>query len=269
MKINILLLVGFLFILSFCGPQKELIQTSPDLPESTEELYPFVIEQNFPYRNLTIKNIKINLSTPDNNSRLYGSLKMVRDSAILISLRTSLGMEISRLLYTEDSVKMLDRQNKKVYYTDYSRLAEIAPLDFDFRLLQAIFSGNIPKNYRSTQMPEPELIRDSVKNEVYLGTFNAPKDKDYMNFYGWIYEDLARPSYMVYYKDEEDKRFTVKYLEYQKEESHTFPNEVKIVFDQYNQTHKLNLELNGISRKQFNDIQMDVPSSYKIIDQSK
>ncbi|MBS3768772.1 MAG: DUF4292 domain-containing protein [Bacteroidales bacterium] len=269
MKINVLLLVGFLFILSFCGPQKELIQTAPDLPEASDRLYPFVEERNTPYRSLTIRNIKINFSTPDNNSSLYGSLKMIKDSAILISLRTTLGMEISRLLYTEDSVKMLDRQNKKAYFTNYNRLSEIAPLDFDFRLLQSIFSGNIPENYRNAQMPEPKLTRDSVENEVYLGTYEAPHGKDYMNFYGWIYEDLARPSHLVFYKDEENKKFTVKFLDYQKEATHLFPDRVEVVFDQFNQSHKLTLKLNGISRNEFNDIQMDIPSSYKTIYHSK
>lgn len=239
--------------------------SSPDLPESTDRLYPYVIKKNNSFQSLSIKNIKIDFSTPDNNTRLYGSLKMIRDSAILISLRTSLGIEVSRLLYTEDSVTMLDRQNKKAYFTDYAHLAEIAPLDFNFRLLQALFTGNVPDNYRNTHMPEPELLRDTLRNEVYLGTFESPAGKDYMNFYGWIYQDLAKPSYLVFYKDTENKKFRVEYEDYQKREESVFPDQVRVVFDQYNQTHKLALKLNGISLNEYSDVQMDVPSSYKTI----
>lgn len=265
MKTKIILLVGFLITLSFCGPRKELITTTPDLPESPKRIYPFILKRNISYQSLTVKNIKIDFSTPNNDSRLYGSLRMIKDSAVLISLRSPLGIEISRLLYTQDSVKMLDRRNKKAYFTNYARLSEIAPLDFNFKMLQTIFSGNIPENYRKTRMPEPQSIRDTLQNEIYLGTYNAPKGMDYMNFYGWVYKDLARPSYIVFYKDEKNKKYTVKYLKYQEAASHNFPKEVKIFFDQYNQTHKLNLQLNGISLGEYKNIHIDVPSSYKTI----
>lgn len=265
MKLNIFLLFGFLFILSFCGPSKDLIQTSPELPESPDRLYQFVLERNVPYNSLTINSIKIDFSTPDNNSRLYGSLKMIKDSAILISLRTALGIEVSRLLYTQDSVTMLDRQNKRAYFTDYNGLKEIAPIDFNFQMLQAIFSANIPGHYQITNMPEPQFVRDSVKNEVYLGTFNAPSTKAYLNFYGWVYKSFGRPSYIVFYKDEQNQKFTVKYTDYQKEASYTLPKEVEVYFDQYNQPHNLNLTLSDFTFNEYTNIDIDVPSSYKII----
>ena len=54
-------------------------------------------------------------------------------------------------------------------------------------------------------------------------------------------------------------------MDYHKEASHTFPKEVNIVFDQYSQTHKLNLKLNGITLGEYENIQIDIPSSYKTI----
>ena len=265
MKTNIFLLIGFLFIFSFCGTRKQLLTTSPDLPRSTERLYSYVIKRNNDFQSLSIRNIRINFSTPDNTTRLYGSLKMIPDSAILVSLRTPLGVEVSRLLYTEDSVTMLDRRNKRAYFTDYKNLAEIAPLDFNFRLLQALFTGNVPDKYRNTRMPEPEFVRDTLRNEVYLGTFNAPSGKNYMNFYGWIYKDLAKPSYLVFYKNSDSGKFNVDYQDYQKIEEQIFPEQVKVMFDQYNQAHELSLKLNGISLNEYSDVQIDVPSSYKTI----
>ncbi|MFW5944448.1 MAG: DUF4292 domain-containing protein [Bacteroidota bacterium] len=242
-----------------------MIQTDDNLPESPQKLYPYVLERNIPFQSLTIKNIRIDFSTPDNNSRLYGSLKMVKDSAILISLRTSLGIEISRIFYTRDSVIMLDRKNRNAYFTNYENLGEIAPLDFRFQMLQTIFTGNLPGNYNITPMPEPECTRDSLQDELYLGTFKAPEDKDVMNFYGWIFRDLARPSYLVFHKEESEIKYIVKYVEYQEAVSDNFPREITVIFDQYNQTHKLNLKLNDISSGDYQNIQIDVPSSYKTI----
>jgi hypothetical protein len=190
---------------------------------------------------------------------------MIPDSAILVSLRTPLGVEVSRLLYTADSVTMLDRRNKHAYYTDYNNLSEIAPLDFNFKLLQALFTGNVPDNYRNTRMPEPEFVRDTLRNEVYLGTFNAPEEKNYMDFYGWIYKDLAKPSYLVFFKNSDTEKFKVAYQDYQKFDNQIFPEEVKVMFDQYNQAHELSLKLNGISLNEYNDVQIHVPSSYKTI----
>lgn len=266
MRINNYVFIGLFFlILGSCGTKKQILKPSPDLPESADRIYDYTLNRNIPYHYLVIKNIKIDLQTSDNRSRLYGAVKMVKDSAILLSLRAPLGIELSRILYTKDSVKILDRQEKKAYFTDYRHLAEFVPLEFGFQILQSIFSGNIPENYNIKNIPEPEFIRDTLKNEVYLGTFGAPDPSDQMNFYGWIYSGRVRPSLLIFHRNDESERYKVKYREYQYIESQYFPKEVEVTFDRYNDTSTLKLQMNGISLKESVDIYLNVPSSYERI----
>jgi hypothetical protein len=259
------MLFGLALMLSFCGTKEAALRTTPDLPESKKRLYGYVVERNLPFQRLLVRNIRVKYNSPGGHTRLYASMKMVRDSALLLSLRSPLGIELTRVLYRKDSVMMLDRRNKKAYFTDYSRLSEILPFDFNFLVLQSVFSGNVPVNFRRTSYPEPRSARDTLRNEVYLGTFEAAASGNQFNFYGWIYTDTARPSYIVFYDDSVNNQYHIRYREYQALGSRRLPESVEVEFDQANQTHTLVLKLGGISVDEDFGVEMAVPSSYETI----
>jgi hypothetical protein len=263
MKIKVIIPIALLFFFSYCGPQSKLIKPSPDLPETTTGLYNTTVKNNIPFKNLVIKNIKINYQTSNNNTTLYGAAKLKKDSLILLSLRSPLGIELSRILYSRDSIKMLDRRNKTAYFTDYKHLSDIVPFDLNFQVLQTIFTGNVPVSYKNTGMPEPGFVRDTLKNEIYMGTFRAPGNGNKMDFYSWIYTNPVKPSYLVFYREDKNDKFTLQFREYEPNDNYYLPNNVMVTFSQYNHTSTIKLNLKGIQRNDSPSIRLDVPSSYK------
>jgi len=265
MRNRVLLYIALILILARCSGPSRLITGAPRIPGSADERYRLVTNRNNPFTALTIRNINIKLQTPDQTNRLYGAVKMHRDSAILLSLRAPLGIELSRVLYTRDSVKMVNRQNKTVHISNYQNLSGLLPVEFDYATLQVIFSGNIPGNYETLRFEEPGTYDGKSSDEVYLGTYAAPARSGVRNFYGWIYKDLIRPSHLVFYEENSVEQLLIHYESYSRIEDHFFPEKVQIDFEnqQYNST--LSLRMGQHSLEQSVDLELGIPSSYKII----
>ena len=265
MKIRFIILAGIVILLTQCGPQRRLIGPARRIPENPEKRYSFALSRNSQDVPLIIKNIRVQYKTPGNSTRLTAALKMKPDSAILLSLRAPLGIEVSRILYTRDSITMVNRRSQSVHYTTYSNFSGMLPMDFDYEVLQTIFSGNVPTGYQVQHLPEPAGTRDTIKNESYLGTYRAPDASQSMDFYGWIYQDIIKPSYLVFYKKNSADKLKVRFLSYQEPEPGWLPEEVEIksTNNQYNNTLKLKMGSYDIGGSV--DMDLDIPSSYKIL----
>lgn len=265
MKTRFIILAGLLILLTQCGPQRRLAEPAGRIPQNPDKRYSFALDRNSYLTPLTIRNIRIQYKTPGNSTRLTAAVKMKPDSAILLSLRAPLGIEVSRILYTRDSITMVDRRNKSVHYTNYSNFSGMLPMEFDYEVLQTLFSGNVPTGYQVRSLPEPANTRDTIKNETYLGTYRAPDGSENMNFYGWIYKDIIKPSYLVFYKQNSADRLKVHFLSYEQNEQGWLPEEVEIKSNknQYNNTLKLKMSQFDMGRSV--DMDLDIPSSYKTL----
>ena len=73
----------------------------------------------FDYEYLSAKT-KITVINTDGKTEFSASVRIKKDSAIWISISPALGIEIVRVLITKDSIKIIDRFNKK-YYCSHHR----------------------------------------------------------------------------------------------------------------------------------------------------
>jgi hypothetical protein len=265
MRNKTLLYIGLMLFLVRCSTSGRLITDSPRLPEGAGERYQMAVDRNNSFSALTVRNINIKLETPDLTNRLNGAIKMKKDSAILISLRAPLGIELSRILYTRDSVKMVDRQNKTVHISDYQNLSGLLPLELDYPTLQVIFSGNIPDHYQTLDFTEPGTYKEKTSREAYLGTYAAPVSSRQRNFYGWIFSDIIRPSFLVFYKENSVEQLKIHYGEYEQVGSQYFPEKVEISYDNQHHNSMLSLKMSQFELSSSVDLDLAVPSSYNII----
>lgn len=73
---------------------------------------------------------------------LNANMRMVRDSAVWISVNAILGIEAMRMLITKDSVKLLDKQQKVYTARRIDYLQEVTALPLDLRTVQDLLIGN-------------------------------------------------------------------------------------------------------------------------------
>ncbi|HVG42504.1 MAG TPA: DUF4292 domain-containing protein [Chitinophagaceae bacterium] len=88
---------------------------------------------------------KINVDYRDAADKKYdvnATVRMANDSAIWISVNAVLGIEAMRVMITKDSVKLMDKLNKKYTARSVDYLQEVSSLPLDLRTLQDLILGN-------------------------------------------------------------------------------------------------------------------------------
>lgn len=100
-----------------------------------------VEDNKFEFDNLEAKfNVNILDEKGRNEMGLKGQLRMHNDSVIWVSLSMKLGVEIARVMITEDSVKFINRTKKTYFATNIDGLDSI--IENPLLLVQGLLVGN-------------------------------------------------------------------------------------------------------------------------------
>ncbi len=78
----------------------------------------------------------------DNTIGMKGQLRMQNDSVIWISLSLKLGIEVARVMITEDSLKFINRSTHTYITQSLDNINSIVPIDASISFLQDILVGN-------------------------------------------------------------------------------------------------------------------------------
>jgi hypothetical protein len=119
--------------------------TGAEVMRSEEAFFASVLDRAFRFHTLSAR-IKLEWESPQRDMSVRGQLKMIRNDCIQISLQPFLGVEAFRVELTGDSVKILDRLNKRYLAESYEDLKGfVAPplFGFNFHNLQSLFTNNL------------------------------------------------------------------------------------------------------------------------------
>lgn len=133
-----------LFVLSGCKSSKQVGGTAASGGvKAQQEFFRIMEEQAFHYQTLTARlGVEINLPNFQVSSTRV-ELKMVKDSAFQLSVQPLLGIEVFRIELSKDSIKVLDRMNKRYLAENYEVLRQQTPIAFNFYNLQALFTNHL------------------------------------------------------------------------------------------------------------------------------
>lgn len=131
-----------LFILAGCKSAKKVSTTETGSAKAHSEFFTSMQDQSFRYETLSAR-LNVDLKLPGKNVSSRVDLKMVKDSAFQLSVQPFLGIEVFRIELTPDSVKMLDRMNKRYVADNYANLKGQTPIEFNFYNLQALFTNHL------------------------------------------------------------------------------------------------------------------------------
>ena len=173
------LLLGLLLIVlclfSGCKSTKKVGKTTDtDGVKTQKEFFTDIQNQAFQYQTLTAR-LNVDLNLPGNNMSSRVDLKMVKDSAFQFSVLPVLGIEIFRIEISLDSVKVLDRMNKRYVAENYANLKGQTPLEFNFYNLQALFTNQLflpgqqevlPKQYGKFKLSQKGSTAEVQVKEV-------------------------------------------------------------------------------------------------------
>ncbi len=95
----------------------------------------------FQFENIQAK-LNISVENKGKNQSFAATVRTKRDSIIWISVAPFLGIEVFRIVFTQDSVKILNRLDNTYFLSDINGLKNMLQADVDYNMLQAVITGN-------------------------------------------------------------------------------------------------------------------------------
>ena len=256
-------------ILFGCKSKMMITDVSDNNTEALENPVFFkneIVRNNVTDTTVTLKNFKINYSSANANHKLYGAAKLIQDSAILVSLRAPLGIEISRVLLLPHEVLVLDRQGNRYLVGDYSYLKNRFSLDLNFNLVYSLLVGNFPSDYKFFRRRKPfnSNVSSKPKDSLYVGDF-FPSLKENYKFQLWVHSKLIRPERFIFYKKRNFKDFSVQYFDYLQYSKYYLPGSMIIKGGSNKTEYEIEIDYRKIELSSDKQINFDVPSKFKKI----
>jgi len=170
---TILLAVFTLSMITGCRSTRSVIK-EPIKEYGADYLFEKLKENEFQYNWLSAK-YNLDLLLDKKKTSFNGQLRMRKDSAIWISLSPALGIEMARILISEDTIKFINRLNKTYFIGDYEKINEMLGTNIDFDIIQSLLIGNDLTYYENGKF---RASYDS--KEYHLVTAGRAKLKKYV-----------------------------------------------------------------------------------------
>lgn len=200
----------FMLALAGCKTARKVGVVESGGIKGHNEFLALIQEQAFRFNTLSAR-LNVDLDMPGSSLSSRVDLKMVKDSAFQLSVQPFLGIEVFRLELSVDSVKVIDRMNKRYVADNYANLKGQTPIEFNFYNLQALFTNQLflpgqqeisPRQYNRFKLkqdgPVAEIkVKDAMglfytfmadgEEKILSTTISDPSDKYVLQ---WDYADF-------------------------------------------------------------------------------
>ncbi len=125
-------------VLTSCVTTKKVV-VEDDLKNISElKLIKSISDNSIDFNNLYFKKFDADIDVPGTSISVKGSMYIVKDKEIVISIAPILGIELARAQFTNDKIVILDRTKKQVITTDYEYLSKKINSKVNFQALQSL-----------------------------------------------------------------------------------------------------------------------------------
>lgn len=121
------------------------------------------VERNRNLNGIWVKRIKGSLWYGNNTYSFRGNYKIKRDSVIIISIMSPVGIEAVRILCKKDSFGFVDRINREYYYGPYNILRRKIGYETSFDFIQSILLNEIAMEDEETKA---DFLRNNERLEI-------------------------------------------------------------------------------------------------------
>jgi hypothetical protein len=192
-----------------------------------------------------------------NATNVNGSIRIRKDSIIILSFQPFLGMEVARAGITQNSFTLIDRINKRYFTTSFDSLKAQTGVNLNYNIFQSIFTNSLfifdnpgqvsASDFKEVQVGDLSLLQ--INKGKVNHEFNVNEKKQVLsgrlftneNNYsvGWNY---------FHFMSQENKR--------------TFPHLVKIILSSENGQTQLDIAYNKVELDKNLNFQFSIPFSY-------
>lgn len=119
-----------------------VVDAKADSVRFIQEIYSSIEKNRIDFSTFSAK-VKVDFTGSDGKKPDFtANIRIKKDSIIWVNVTALLGIEVFRLIVTPDSVKLLNKMDRKVELRSVSYLQDLAKIPFTFKELQALLIGN-------------------------------------------------------------------------------------------------------------------------------
>jgi len=208
----------------------------------------------------------------DKNLDITMKIRIRRDSVIWISVSPALGIEIARIVITQDSIKFLNRLERSYFKESISYLDKLTPVSINFEMLQALITGNNiviteelesdkPDKYK-VEIDKSNYLLSNLKRRKYNKTAKGKKTADATVNRIWL-----KPKTFKIVKSEitnfkSNKKITASYDQFEQVEGQYFAHRVNAVM-QADQHVSVKLNYSKVVLNKALKMPFRIPSKYE------
>ncbi|HSH51202.1 MAG TPA: DUF4292 domain-containing protein [Bacteroidales bacterium] len=241
--------------LTGCNITKQSTVRKYETVSTTDELDYYISNNRNTAKGMIINGAKIRINTRQQTNRLRANFKIKPDSAMLVSLSNSLGIEIVRAVITPDSIKFIDRINRNYLAGKYPVIAAMYNIPVDYKLLQDALIDVGSMYFQSTHYPEKNY-------KSYQGFYNFKKETNKLTFHYQVDNEqyFIRGVSLNFHKL--PQKISINYSNYTKFDQFFFPMDVSTtIFQKEEEAVQVDINYSDL-RFEPVDITLKVPSSY-------
>ncbi len=256
MKLKHIIFILCLFsvvFLSACKQHKE-IQRAKTEDKVIEVPVSFSLVDSLNVHSYHFNTISAKIKTDFKNNdgselSLMITLRAIHDSAIWMSASPALGIEAARILFTKDSIKIMDKINGTYARESYRFLNTFTKAELSFEMLQNILFGN-------AAFMNTEITTDSVTKyyQAHCSEHSMQQDLTITKAFRIFLNTLTDKTTM-------DKIY-ISYNDFQFVEGEYLPFDLKIEASSQGKNATLNLNYTNLSVNTPLEIKFNIPSSY-------
>ena len=141
--LSVISLCFFILTITFissCSPQKKLIK-APIREEGADYLMEKLRTNELNYHAFTAK-FSAEYTNKGQKNAFNGQIRIRKDSLIWLSFSAVLGIEVIRIMITQDSVMFINRINNTYFMGDYAYVNKFLNTNIDYDILQSFLTGN-------------------------------------------------------------------------------------------------------------------------------
>ena len=249
-----------------CSEQKKIIK-SPIKEEGADYLF-VKLKQNELKFDWFMSKFSATYENKGESNSFDGQIRIRRDSVIWLSFTPLLGIEVFRIIITNDSVKFINRINNTYFIGDYDYVNKFLNTNIDFDILQSFLIGNDLSFYENGK------FKASLDGSQYkLSTAERQKLKKFVRSSQEPLKILIQniwidpESFKITRADvkeirKQNLKLEANYSVFEKVEEQLFPKEIN--FDIYadNNIH-VSVEFNRININTPQFFPFKIPPSYK------
>ncbi|MDD4777764.1 MAG: DUF4292 domain-containing protein [Fermentimonas sp.] len=218
-----------------CKPRQRIVySTKPVEDKENNQLFSDINTNSFDFNTFSSR-LNMSLSSGTRSLSSKANIRMIRDSAIQISVQPLFGVEVLRFYIDPDSVVILDRMNKRYVEESLNSLKEKYPVGFDFYTMQSILT-NSPFVSGKSRVEDSDYRKFNITQTSDLNYYLTSKDPESDIEYSFTVNG--------------DDRITFTHLmQYEKQQSLQWTYDNFAVLGTNSFPHKMNATISSKSRK--------------------